>query len=237
MIDWHSHILPGIDDGSRDVSESIALLKTLAEQGADTVVATPHFYADHEDLGTFLKRRQIAFDELQKHLEDDSPEIVLGAEVKYYQGISRMPELKRLCIEGSKLLLLEMHMNKWSDYTVKELSELAGSGSITVVLAHIERFLDYQNAKVWDRLYDSGILMQVNATFYTNPYSKRKAITLMKNNGVHFVGSDCHNMTSRPPCIGKAYEIIEKKFGGDYISQMNEFGYSMLARNIKQTIQ
>ena len=237
MIDWHSHILPGVDDGSRDVSESLALLNMLSEQGVDTVVATPHFYPDREEVSTFLKRRELAYEALEKHLDSGSPEIVPGAEVYYYPGITRMHELKSLCIEGSKLLLLEMHMNKWSDYTVNELSELASSGRVTVILAHIERFWNFQSAKVWDRLYDCGVLMQVNASFFVNRSSKRKAIALMKNNGIHFVGSDCHNITSRPPYIGKAYEIIEKKFGADYISQMNEFGHSVLVRNIKQTTQ
>ena len=231
MIDWHSHILLGMDDGSRDVAESLALLRMLSEQGADTVVATPHFYANDEDVSTFLDRRKESFDVLQKNLEPDAPKIVLGAEVRYYPGISRMSELKRLCIEGSKLLLLEMVMSKWSDYTVRELTELAGSGNLTVVLAHIERFMDLQSSKVLDRLYESGILMQVNASFFTERGTRRKALAMMKNNGIHFVGSDCHNVTYRPPHIGNAFEIIEKKFGSDYISEMNGYGYSMLAHN------
>ena len=236
MIDWHSHILPGMDDGSRDVEESMALLRILTGQGADTVVATPHFYANDEDVSTFLHRRKNAFDNLQKHLEPDSPKILLGAEVRYYPGISRMSDLKQLCIEGSKLLLLEMVMTKWSDYMVRELTELAGSGHINLVLAHIERFMNYQSSKVWDKLYDSGILMQVNATFFTERGTRRKALALMKNNGIQFIGSDCHNLTSRPPYMGQAYEIIEKKFGSNYIRQMNEYGYSKLAQTIKPSL-
>ena len=53
MIDWHSHVLPALDDGSRSVDESLALLKMLSEQGVDTVIATPHFYADRESLSSF----------------------------------------------------------------------------------------------------------------------------------------------------------------------------------------
>ena len=62
MIDWHSHILPGIDDGSRDVSESLALIEKLSEQGVDTVVATPHFYADDNSVDAFLEKRNKAYE-------------------------------------------------------------------------------------------------------------------------------------------------------------------------------
>ena len=64
MIDWHSHILPGIDDGSGSIEESLALLKMQREQGADTVIATPHFFADDETVDEFLARRQESLDSL-----------------------------------------------------------------------------------------------------------------------------------------------------------------------------
>lgn len=229
MIDWHSHILPGMDDGSRNVAESLSMLKMLTEQGVDTVIATPHFFANDENVEVFLQRRKKSFDKLRSQLPQNAPNVLLGAEVRYYQGISRMSELKRLCIEESKLLLLEMTMSKWTEYTVRELVELAGSRDITVILAHIERYLKLQSGSTWDRLYENGILMQVNASFFTEFSTRRKALTLLQKGGIQFVGSDCHNMISRPPRIGKAFEIIEKKLGNNYLGQISEYGYSMLA--------
>ncbi len=64
FVDIHTHILPGFDDGAKDLEVSRALLTTLVEQGVGTVVATPHFYPNREDLGTFVRRRQIAVDKL-----------------------------------------------------------------------------------------------------------------------------------------------------------------------------
>lgn len=229
MIDWHTHILPEMDDGSHDVAESISMIHMLVSQGIGTVMATPHFYANDETVDSFLDRRKKALELLKAELPDDPPEIRLGAEVKYYQGISRMPGLKALRIEGSKLLLLEMPVSSWTDYMVRELVEMSGKSNTRIVLAHIERYLNLQKQSVWKRLYDSGILMQVNASFITELASKRKAISLLKEGKIHFVGSDCHNMTSRSPQIGRAFEIIQKKLGDEYISQMNEYGYSMLA--------
>jgi protein-tyrosine phosphatase len=72
--------------------------------------------------------------------------------------------------------------------------------------------------------------MQVNASFFITLFSRHKALSLIKEEKIQFIGSDCHNITSRPPQIGKAFEIIQKKLGDDYISQMNEYGYSMLEK-------
>ena len=229
MIDWHTHILPGMDDGSHDVAESISMINMLVSQGINTVIATPHFYANDETVDLFLERRKKALELLMAELPEGPPEIKLGAEVRYYQGISRMTDLKALRIEGSKLLLLEMPMTGWTEYMIRELIELSGKSSIRIVLAHMERYLSLQKQAAWERIYDSGILMQANASFFTTLASKHKAISLMIEGKIHFVGSDSHNMTSRSPQIGKAYEVIRRRLGNDYISQMSEYGYSMLA--------
>jgi len=104
MIDLHSHILPNLDDGSKDADESIALLNLLANQGIETVVATPHFYANDESVENFLKRRTESYEILSQRLYDGLPKIFLGAEVRYYQGISRMPDINKLCIDGTNHL-------------------------------------------------------------------------------------------------------------------------------------
>lgn len=228
MIDWHSHILPGMDDGSHDVAESVSMINMLVSQGVDTVIATPHFYANDEAVDAFLERRNKAYALLKNGLCEKSPDILLGAEVRYYQGISRMENLNALRIEGSKLLLLEMPMSVWTEYMVRELTELSCKNSIRIVLAHIERYIGLQNQAVWDRIFDSDILVQVNAGFFSSFVTRRKALSMLKEGRIHFVGSDCHDLAHRPPQINKAFDIIQKKLGNDYLGQMNEFGRSLL---------
>ncbi len=228
MIDWHSHILPGIDDGSKDISESLELLSMLLAQGVRKVVATPHFYANDELVASFIERRQKAFEDLKSVCPDNSPDILLGAEVRYYAGIENLEDLSCLCIGDSKLLLLEMPMEKWTDYTVRELINIANARNIKLVLAHIERYLALQSSTVWNELYEAGILMQVNASFFTELFTKRKSLLYLQNGMVHFIGSDCHNIKNRPPHLGEAYEIIRKKFGTEVLFQFNEFGESLL---------
>jgi len=143
MVDFHSHILPAIDDGSRDVAESLELIKLLKEQGINTVVATPHFIANQESLDSFLIRRSNAFNLLKTEFTDNDISILLGAEVKFYPGISRMEGLEKLCIEESNILLIEMPFEKWSELTVKEILEISNLKNLTVVIAHIDRYLSF----------------------------------------------------------------------------------------------
>ncbi len=226
MVDWHSHILPAMDDGSKSIEESVQMLRMLSEQGVSRVIATPHFYANNESVESFLERRRESYEKLSEHLFEGAPEIVLGAEVAYYSGISRLPDLKRLCVEGSKCLLLEMPMSKWTEYIVKEIEELARRGKINLVLAHIDRYL--QSSKVWERLCDSGCIMQVNASSVISITTRHKMLKLMREQSVHCIGSDCHNTTSRAPRIGRAYEIIERKLGDKFVSKIKDFGHYLL---------
>lgn len=228
MIDWHSHILPGMDDGSKDVAESISMLQMQAAQGIETVIATPHFYANDETVSSFVERRLQAYESVKSQLPEGAPRILLGAEVRYYQGISRMEDLKDLRIEGSKLLLLEMPMSVWTEYMIRELIEMSGKSSVRIVLAHVERYWRLQKQSVWDRISESGILMQVNGSFFTTLGSRRKAISLLEEGRVQFLGSDCHNLTTRSPQLGKAIEVIRRKFGDDYLNQMKCYGNSLL---------
>lgn len=122
-------------------------------------------------------------------------------------------------------------MSRWTESMVRELVEMSGKDGICLVLAHIDRYLSLQSRAVWSRLLDNGILMQTNASFFSAITTRRKALTLLKEGYVHLLGSDCHNMTSRPPQIGRAFDVIQKRFGADYICQMNEYGYSLFDKD------
>lgn len=228
MIDFHSHILPRMDDGSQSIEESVALLRLLAEQGIKKVVATPHFYADDESVEAFLKRRKATYEKLKQAYSSDLPALVLGAEVRYYQGISRMEDLKALCIEGTNLLLLEMPTSRWTDYTLREFQELCCRGNLQIILAHVERYLGMQSRAVRDQLEQSDILMQVNADLFASVASRRKALKLLGEQRIHLIGSDCHGLTYRPPQIGKAIRYIRKKFGEEFLEAFAEFEENLL---------
>lgn len=228
MIDWHCHILPGMDDGSRDTDESLGLVRMLTEQSVDTVVATPHFFANDESVDAFIERRQQAYKNLKSVLTDEAINVVLGAEVRYYPGIGKLSELTKLCTGNTDLLLLEMPHERWTEYTVREVCDIANARKAKLILAHIERYLPLQSKGVFESLYDSGILMQVNASFFLEFATRRKALSYLQDGGIHLIGSDAHSIKHRPPRIGEAYGAIRKKFGDEFVTYLNEYGKSLL---------
>ncbi len=228
MIDFHSHILPEMDDGSRSAGESVRMLKSLAKQGVTKVIATPHFYADDESVQEFLYRRQISYNRLSVGLSPSLPEVLLGAEVKYYGGIGHLEELDSLCIQGSRLLLLEMSSRRWTEYTVREIADLVSERNIIPVLAHVERYLGFQYPETFRRLIENGVMMQVNASFFNGRFRGAKALNMLKNNRIHFIGTDCHNMTDRSPEIIDAVNLIRKKLGNEFSDAFTNYANNFI---------
>ena len=126
LVDFHTHILPCMDDGSDGVETSLKMLRFEREQSIDTVVVTPHFYPDNERPEQFLERRRKSWELLRGAVETDSelPDIMIGAEVRFFEGISDCEYLASLAIEGTDYILVEMPMTKWSERMLTELSEI-----------------------------------------------------------------------------------------------------------------
>lgn len=224
MTDFHSHILPGIDDGCKTVEESLEVLKMMASQGIKRVAATPHFYASQsgESPDEFLIRRNNAENILREKIaeEKDLPEIFCGAEVKYFRGMSGVEDLTKLTLQGTNLLLVEMPFSRWSSTEIKEVLSLNEKLDVIPVLAHIERFFSYQKNLDWIYEFkDAGILMQMNAEYILGTFSSHKAIKLIKQRAVDFLGSDTHNTSDRKPNLGPAIEKIAKKAGEEAIER------------------
>ena len=234
MIDFHSHILPGIDDGSRNVKMSLGMIEALGRQGVDTICATSHFYVSQRTPEHFLERRQEAYELLEPVLNDDAPRILLGAEVLYFPGISRMEALPSLCLEGSDLLLLEMPFSAWQEYWIREVCDLATSGAFTILMAHIERYYSQQPRKVWDQLLDLDVLMQSNADYFLQPDSifrfrgGKKALKMLKEHRIHLLGTDAHNLTSRPPRIAEARDVIRQELGKRALERIDQLGSELI---------
>ena len=219
-VDLHSHVLPGIDDGSRDITESLALLRLLHDQGVSIVCATPHFHTHGNTIETFLSQRERAVRELRLAADSDCPEIRLGAEISYYDGISRSDSIRELAIEGTPLLLVEMPFGAWSQRMISDIIALNSSGHVRVILAHIERYLLLEPPSVFSQLLHSGVLMQSNADFFLSRYGKRVGLHMLKKGRLHALGSDCHSTGSRPPRIAEAAAHIRSVGGEDALEPL-----------------
>lgn len=212
MFDIHTHILPNIDDGSRSPGMSVEMIREEAAQGVRGIIMTPHFYADDDTPEDLWKRRSDASSLVAESLRSlhDLPPILLGAEVHFYQGMSRSESLRQLTIANTRYILVEMPFRTWHRGFVREVQDIGHNLGLQVILAHIERYFDQDKALVRELLEDPDILIQSNAEAFIERRTRRKVLKLLKAGQIDLLGSDCHNMTGRAPNLKEAEDIILK---------------------------
>ena len=222
MIDFHTHILPNMDDGSESVETSKQLLNILKSEGVKLVCLTSHFYPQRESFSEFIKRRNEAY----KKLNYSDLDLRLGAEVRYYRGLSTCEELSSMCIEGTNIILIELPFNiDINDNVISELININSKG-YKVLLAHIERY--NLNEKVLVKLHKHGILIQVNTEFFEGFFNSRKALRLLKRGLIDCVGSDTHNLDKRKPNYEKTMNLIKKRLGEKFYKEFIDRTYRII---------
>ena len=241
MIDFHTHVLPGIDDGSRNVEMTISMIAEELAQGVEEVIATPHFYANHSSIDHFLEKRHramkkmteaLAFSDIQK-----PPYIRTGAEVYYFPGMGRAERLPQLCIEGTRTILIEMPFEQWKSDILRDLRDVLERQKLTVVLAHIERYPEFQrDDRVWDEVMHLPVIPQINTGSFLKKKSglfsrDKKRKFCMQYLGRHpevILGSDCHNLTSRRPNLADGRAEIKKELGAEVLERVDKITRKVL---------
>jgi len=231
IVDFHSHVLPGIDDGSASLEESIAMLRKEAAQGISHVIATPHFYARYDDPEQFLKARKLAQRQLRRELEvhPGLPRITVGAEVHFFPGISQSDILEGLTIGEKRCILIEMPESPWSESMYRELENLSAGKGLIPVIAHVDRYIrPFRTYGIPDRLADMPVLVQANASFFLCSSTRSLALKLLRQDKIHLLGSDCHNLTTRPPMLGDAIHVIRQKLGEEPLERIRYYQSELL---------
>lgn len=227
-VDFHSHILPGIDDGSQDAATSHRMLELSAEQGVRIMVATPHFYPEMYSLNRFLEGREASLDYIQNVAENLGITVLAGAEVAFFPGMSRGEGLERLTISGTSLMLLEMPFRPWDKMDIREVENLIRRG-IRPVIAHLERLYPYQiDLHRSEELLELPVYAQINAEALTAWRTRRLALRLFRGGKAQLLGSDCHNLTTRPPNLEQGRAVIREKLGESRLHQMDALGMELL---------
>ena len=214
-LDIHSHILPGVDDGSENWEMTMQMLHMAYCQGVRRMVATPHNYPAHRKQNNEQIRELV--EEANHRAKQIAPDfqILCGNEILYRRGIAEEIEKGQiLTMADSKYLLVEFLPREEYGKIYQGLRELVEEGYIPIV-AHMERVktLFEDEAKVRE-LIEMGSLIQVNSESLLGGMFDRKAARLQKIVGkgmVHFFGSDCHNLTTRPPMMKDCVERLCKK--------------------------
>ena len=236
IIDFHSHILTGIDDGARNMNSAMSMLEQVREQKVDYMVATPHFYASQDRIETFLQKRKDAWDAFSAAIHEknyqDQPHILLGGEVAFFDGISRAEEISELTIGDTNILLVEMPFVPWTDKNIEEICYLIKERNLRILIAHLERFIWMPgNKKMISKLLELPVSVQINAESMTEWKHRRALIKMFLNGTAHVLGSDCHGSRHRIPNLQTGREIILKKAGAGCLDKIDQNGQQLLFGN------
>lgn len=232
IIDFHSHILPGIDDGSKNVETTLGMLEESGKQGIEYMVATPHFYAECDRVDDFLKRRAEAYELVKQQKINKAPHIILGVEVAYFEGISGAKRLSEFTIGESNALLLELPFRKWEPHVIDEIRMISEERNFKIILAHLDRYFSIaDNKRQINKLLDLPVIVQMNAGSLLDWKRRGKVIRYFNRNRAHLLGSDCHGIHHRAQNLRSARQIIQKKTGAEVLERIDALGGEILFPN------
>ncbi len=225
MIDIHAHILPSIDDGPETIEEAIELCKIAANDGIKKIVATPHSKDGIYEAKTdkILKTVDVLNLKLKENQIDI--EILPGSETHIHEGLVESIESGEVLTinNGGKFILFELPFVFIPPGTDKFVFNLKVNG-IVPIIAHAERIITFQKKpELLDQLVRIGARVQLNAASLTGqagPREKKCSEWLLKNNLVHFIASDAHSITNRPPILSKAVECAARIVGKEEASAL-----------------
>lgn len=209
MVDFHSHIIYGVDDGAKDIHISLDMIENAEKEGTKYICATSHYL-----LGEYEPDREDYFNKLRELKEKSNIEIVSGLEVYMDPKLPELYKEKKIwTINDGPYMLIEFPMRDVPKYSMDILYELTILG-IKPIIAHPERNIKLiNNIDILMDFIDEGYLLQLNANSLLGKHGQaEKAFgeELVKRNMVHILGSDGHNVEFRKTDIRKASERLEE---------------------------
>ena len=224
ITDIHCHIIPGVDDGARDMEQSIRMLHIMHDEGIRSVIATYHYHPGHmeADADTVQSR----FDRLCALAASDDKisdmKLFPGCEVYYYPSVIEwLDEGRIMTLAGSDYILLEFSYTIDKRQMEEAVTSVRNAGYIPVI-AHVERYSSLtKDIEGIDDLIRRGAYIQINAEaihagFRTRSFVKK----LLKEEKVHFIATDAHDTSYRAPFIDSAVRYVAKKCKEDYCNRI-----------------
>lgn len=202
MTDWHSHVLPGVDDGIKTLDESLEVLRHFDAHGLDTLWLTPHIMEDYPNTTEKLRSR---FEEL-KNAWDGNVKLRLASENmldSLFEERLAAGDVLPIGNNGDHLLVETSYFSAPMGFD--DMLEKIKSAGYFPLLAHPERYT-YMDEKKYQELHDRGVKMQLNYVSLVGGYgetSQKKSIWLLKNGLIDVVGSDVHRLSSNQALLGK----------------------------------
>lgn len=212
MTDLHTHILPGMDDGAKDLPSALELLELEYLQGVRNVALTSHYLCDTETTEAFLARRDRAFSELVRAVPEEM-NLKAGCEVFFSPELLNF-DPSSLCLQGTPYLLLELPILQKPAFLREVLCALRDMGIIPLI-AHVERYAYIRRfpelLRDWIAL---GARIQVNAGSLMGR-DRAFVLRLIKWGLVHVMASDAHSVCYRPPDLAQGLDVVSRRLGAE----------------------
>lgn len=224
IVDIHSHMLYGVDDGSKDIQESVNMLKMSYEDGIKDIILTPH-YERHKNHYTYEQLME-HFEELKRKIASIYPEmnLYLGNEILYENGIvDDLKQEKIQTMNKTRYILVEYSPVVSYEEMYQSFRKLTQARYIPI-LAHVERYqcLQKRMDRI-DEIREIGVYLQMNGQSilggFFSGYS-RWCHKLLKEEQISFIGSDAHNCTTRSPKLMKSIEWMHKNLSESYCNRI-----------------
>lgn len=217
FIDLHSHVLPALDDGAKDLNKTREMLQIAYEEGIREIIATPHFFASRKSASVEEIKETIACVENSMKNWGFSIKIYPGNEIYYRSEVAEFLEEGKICtLAGSKYVLVEFDPMTEYSYLRDGILKLDSYGYIPI-LAHTERYeCLFQKKERLARVKDHGGWIQVNvSSFQGGMFDEmaKRARYIMKNDLLDFIGTDAHSTGKRSPRIKETASYLYKKIG------------------------
>lgn len=209
MLDFHTHILPGVDDGAVNLEMSLKMIEEEKKAGITDIILTPHFYCFSENLDSFLEKRSAAFSLLSSAVEGVN--LHLGAEVYYSSMLNSLDGIEQLCIAGTEYMLIEIPYRSVTRSLLDDMRTFITDGRFIPVFAHIERYRNILPRGCFEEIMDLNVLMQCNYGALSRMSDRRFIINEIKKGTVRFMGSDCHNNDTRAPNCADGMKRLQSK--------------------------
>lgn len=217
MIDIHSHILPEIDDGSRNIEETITMIAEAYKNGVTAIIATSHYMEGNYEVNKNKREEMVNILQEILTIKELPVKIYIGAEAYISPNlINHIKNDEIPTLNNSKYLLFELPMNAPYLGIYNEINHLKDL-KITPILAHPERYSYIRNDinKLYE-LVENGVLLQCNIGSFVGKYGKdaKNFVTkLAKENLIGFIGSDCHRQASIYSDLEKMQKRVIKVIG------------------------
>lgn len=237
MVDFHTHILPIVDDGAHTVEETFNMIQEAKEAGFNSILLTSHYIEDSYTANESERNKLI--NKLKEVLKENNVNInlYLGNEIYISDNIIQLLENKMAStINGTNYVLFELPFNSKPLNLYNVIYELLGCKYIPI-LAHPERYsYIWQEPNIICELIQKGVLMQSNYGSFIGLYGKRSELIaklLLKNDMIHFLGTDVHTTDSIYPKIPKILNEIEKLIGKEKLDIISKINPNLILSNKK----